>query len=429
MYPGANYSDPVLVFWDARCVDLEGIKFLANSFDEIIASPAISVEASRVLGHEISSLVCDDFERQAFAFQPERPVAFFVSNDTIARMMVSVVKNFSAPSFFVLPNTKNEGALDVIRSENLPFEINRPGLLASKYPSVVVLGNDWGWEEKQLVKSAAQLKIPSVCIQEGCLDWQEKSKRMQWATFSLVQGPITIKYLPRNVYFITGNPRFDSLAQTPLPVSQVVMINSNFTYGIFEEQRDRWLADVTSACCQVGFDFFISQHPRDGQKIDHYPVKQSNVGIVHSHISDCSILVSRFSTVVYEAALMGRHVIYYNPHGETMQLFNDDDTAGIYKAYCLDELLLIFEKIKNEAELNKVARKNFNLLHCGNQDGNASKRCANSIGAIMLWGYTLPRVFLPKRFYYFVSEQIVYIFVKTHNSIRALRSFLKSKFA
>lgn len=417
---------PITVFWNSKFVDVKSIKLLARSVEEIYASPTILGEASTILGRKISLLEGGKSIQLEKKLQTDRPIAFFVANDTIAKMLVNIAKILELPSFFILPNSKNENALDVIASENLPFIINKPGLLALKIPSVLVMGNDWGDEERQLIKSATRLNIPSVCIQDGDLQWEFEMKPMQWATFSFLQGPIAIKYLPRTVYFLTGNPRFDSLSQIPLPAETVVMINSNFAYGILDDKRDEWIDDIVSACNRVGHDFFISQHPREMKKIVKYPVKKSNASVIYSQIFECSILVSRFSTVISEAILMGRQAIYYNPHGETMQLFNDDNTNGIYKAYSRDELLKIFESIKCVGGKNQIDRNNFTLMHCGCNDGFASQRCANSIQEIKRWsdGFSKASFFL--RFFYLTSEKIENIYAIIHSVVRNFFKSIKS---
>ncbi|RJR07415.1 hypothetical protein C4588_06965 [Candidatus Parcubacteria bacterium] len=416
-----NNPDCIVIYWNKSATDIVSAKILASSCTHILADASILQEVASELGMPVMPLIFPGKARltvRSGEKSANRPIAFFVASDTIAKMLKGVTAYLNVPYFYILPSSKNEGAFESLLSDNVQIFPNTAGLLATKYPAILVLGNDWGGEEMDLIKSASRLKIPSVCIQEGCLDWQGEARRMQWATYPFIQGPITTEYLSREIYFLTGNPKFDTLTAVPLPTRPKVMVNCNFTYGIFEEERDRWLEDIATACITTGFDFFISQHPRDKKQIEKYPVKRSNASVVHSQIAESSILVSRFSTVIHEAVLMGRQAIYYNPHGEPMQLFNEDKTNGIYKASSLEELLAVFENLKNGRELKASDSSNFALLHCGSADGKASQRCANSIQEIRKWSGSFTVAF-DRRIFYFIYEHIA-------NGVGIMRHFVRN---
>ncbi|MCK4794772.1 MAG: hypothetical protein KAV87_64175, partial [Desulfobacteraceae bacterium] len=226
-----------------------------------------------------------------------------------------------------------------------------------------------------------------VCLQEGAVDF-DTSRRMQWCDYPLIQGPIALEYLPQKIYFLTGNPRFDHLKPSSPPKKTTVMVNCNFTYGVHEEARESWISDVVKACKELQVDFFISQHPRDPGEFPHYPVRKSNAGVVHAHIADCSILVTRSSALVYEAMLSGRQVIYYNPHGEEMRLFNEDATGGIYKSYNYATLVESLHKaIQPMSPEQQEAHRLFLEWHCGENDGLAARRCASALAHISNIGY------------------------------------------
>ena len=82
---------------------------------------------------------------------------------------------------------------------------------------------------------------------------------------------------------------------------------------------------------------------------------------------------------------MGRSVVYYNPHGETMQLFNDDETGGVTKVYSSDELSEAITSTLRNADDNSLNREHFLQLHCGALDNQAAERCAIALGDVANW--------------------------------------------
>ena len=197
-----------------------------------------------------------------------------------------------------------------------------------------------------------------------------------------------LRYLDQNIYFATGNPRFDSICPNELPENPVVMLNSNFTYGIHEDQRANWISDASRACSRLDVDFFISQHPRDSGTFPSLPVRKSGPETIHQQLQSSTVVVTRFSTIVYEAMLSGRQVVYYNPHGERMRLFNEDQTGGLYKASDFSGLVqAIQQALKPLAEEQQKRFDLFLDLHCGVRDGGAARRCASVLSRISQFGY------------------------------------------
>jgi len=250
-------------------------------------------------------------------------------------------------------------------------------------PSIVVLGMDWGMEERAICEWARHRGIPTVCIQEGPQDFNLPGlNQMQAADHVFVQGAITVQYLKRKAFFITGNPKLSDMPVVPLPEKPVVMINANFTYDIYEDWRDRWMAGAVRACQEVGVDFFVSRHPRDFGKYEGLPVLDSNAFSLHSQIAKSSVLVTRFSQVVYEAMLMGRSVVYYNPHGEDKKTLTGDRTGALLFAGNPDQLRVQLTKAISFGEELRSTRSGFLTIHCGPQDGQAVERCVVALSAV-----------------------------------------------
>jgi hypothetical protein len=310
------------------------------------------------------------------------PVLFFPTNDTIVKLFLPVSRHLRQCCYATPVLWREEGAAALLSSLGIPFVENHADLIHEITPSVIVFGTDWSSEEIEVMAKARRRGIPTVCIQEGCLDWGDSYGRMEWCDFPFVQGPLTLRYLHRNSFFITGNPRFDDISKLPLAEPPTVTINCNFTYGIHEDACDQWIMDVVAACKTLGLDFFISRHPRCKVSLPSLPVRASHATVVHQQIAECSLLVTRFSTLVYEALLMGRPVIYYNPHGERMTTFNEESSGGIYKVYEFALLPTAIRSALDRVEFEEPLRETFLNLHCGSHEHLAAEGCAAALAVV-----------------------------------------------
>jgi len=392
------------VYWANSSLDPIGLRYWSARADKVVVEDSIIEEVRKSLDNNpvllseftigmiakirgrLAELTARHSAMRQGANKASRPVFFFPTNDTIAKMFLPISKHLDQCCYATPVRWREEGAAALLSSLGVPHVENYPNLIDETNPSVIVFGNDWSSEEIEVIAKARRRGIPTVCIQEGCLDWGDSYRRMERSDFPFVQGPLTLHYLYRDSYFITGNPRFDDIAKLPQPEPPTVMINCNFTYGIYEDARYQWIKDVVAACKTLGLDFFISQHPRDKISLIGLPVRKSNVFIVHQHIAECNLLVTRFSTLVYEAMLMGRPVIYYNPHGEQMATFNEDSSRGLYKVYESAQLSAAIRAALDRVELEEPLRETFLNLHCGSHDHLAAKRCAMALGVVSQTG-------------------------------------------
>ena len=80
---------------------------------------------------------------------------------------------------------------------------------------------------------------------------------------------------------------------------------------------------LRDACRQAGVPLDLSLHPSESAR---YPGLAAAEPIRHLMTTD-SILVSRFSTVLFEGMARGCSVIYYNPHRERVPTFHKPDGA------------------------------------------------------------------------------------------------------
>ena len=132
----------------------------------------------------------------------------------------------------------------------------------------------------------------------------------------------------------------------------------------------------------------ISKHPRDNGEFPDFPIILSNAFKIQEQIESSSLVISRYSSIIYEALLMGRPVIYYNPHNEKMRTFNEDDIGGIFKVYKKSELKRTIENALATYKENEITRRDFLTIHCGPLDHNNTKRCQVALNNIANWPYS-----------------------------------------
>jgi hypothetical protein len=248
-------------------------------------------------------------------------------------------------------------------------------------PSVVVLGNDWAFNARCLIEEAREIGIPTVCIQEGPQDFDLDIGPLHHARHILLQGAVHGMYMRRGEFLVTGNPRLEALNALPLPEPPKVMVNANFTYNVFEDARDAWMGGVAEACGRAGVEYFVSKHPRDSGDYSGYPVLESNAFKIEEQINMATVLVSRFSQVVYECALRGRRVVYYNPHGEVKKVLTGDRSGAIYHAANPAELADCLRKAVAPDPDRDAIMRDFLTLHCGPRDEHGALRCVQAIAA------------------------------------------------
>lgn len=305
---------------------------------------------------------------------------FVPSNDSHVQWMAPIARLLDNSKFMIIPSRdENSGfALEKLR---IPYFEYSPDVLLKVTPKIIIMGNDWSPEELLILIQAKTNKIYSVCIQEGTLFYPDKVKRLTNADCLFALGKKTIEHFSHPNVIITGNPKFDQYSREPLPKNSKIMVNLNFTYGVEEENRDNWINGVLNALKSIGVEYFISAHPRQktNNLIVDCPLIQSNAFTTKQQLGESTILISRFSTLIYEAVAAGRKVIYYNPHNEPYNLFHGGYKNIIYEAKSEEELKLIITTILFEPKIKNVDWDNFMKYHLGTTKKDASMRCAEAL--------------------------------------------------
>lgn len=221
-----------------------------------------------------------------------------------------------------------------------PYLGDHPRILASPGYDRFALGtfdafvamNDWGDPSRAIYHLARVRGVPSFAKVEGVQDFTDvDTGRIRLAYLAadhvLVQGNNDIVALDRKNVHVVGNANMEAAwNEGPSAAARngEVVINSNFTYGVLLDERDRFVAEAIQAVLDVGLTPVISQHPADRPlpaELASYLTSQS----MSSMLPTCEAVVTRFSTVPFEAIAYGTPFVYFNPHFEKVHTFADPD--------------------------------------------------------------------------------------------------------
>ena len=293
----------------------------------------------------------------------KKKVWLYAQSDTLAHSLYNISNKLkNVDCCFIIPRSYSENADIFLRDKGIHYKTFSASLLKAGKPDMVLMLNDWSKEPLRLISLCHFYKIPTICIQESIIDFGDRFKRMEHADYAFVQGTQTLFELKRDCYFITGNPRYETIEKIA-PNGNTAVINCNFTYNINEGIREQWLDDGIEAAGRLGFNYLISQHPRDNGNLDQYKnVYRSNSASVHQLLKNASVLITRFSSLIHEAIIMGLPVIYYNPHQEKMKYDFNFNQTFLFNAINKTELELALTKIKDGVDFSK--RDDYLARHC-----------------------------------------------------------------
>jgi hypothetical protein len=201
-------------------------------------------------------------------------------------------------------------------------------LIASGVGAILTF-NDWG-DHRELVLAANRAGIPTFGKVEGVQDWDDVDTgvaRNAYGTVAhvLCQGGNDVAATTGD-RIVVGSTRLERIWMEPptSPREELAVINMNFTYDVFDEAADEWLAGAIEACRRVDVPFAVSAHP--ATPTSRIPGGASRSPIRHL-LTLGTVLVSRFSTVPFEALARGVPFVYHNPHGEKVPTFQRPDGA------------------------------------------------------------------------------------------------------
>ena len=258
---------------------------------------------------------------------------FYLGSDTLVKHASGVIRELLKRGEKVrvltpfLDVEKAESTLRNSYPDLYPLRTNITRVIKEK-PTSFICCNDWAPEVKLIIWFMRKSKVPTISLQESVVDLSVESDKYTYSDLVCVQGYVSSRLVKNNTV-ITGNPRY-SCKEYKKPKNNCCLINSNFTYGIYEEEASSWIDDITSVLIELDIEYRISKHPRDNTNLSLYSDKiiESGADKVEEQINNSSIIITRFSSLIHESILLGRRVIYYNPFGEDMGYdFSPDDTV------------------------------------------------------------------------------------------------------
>ncbi len=315
--PKGEFFDKII--WCPLSEDIVHIvRFLRDTYKDNISLHLESVFRKYFEGESKPDIIFFEIE-EVSTISKERLIAFYSQSDTLAVNTLRLISGNPDYRYInYVPCGKKEEADSFFSKNNIPFISYSFRHLKESNPDILVLYNDWTKAAIRIIAQCHRLKIPVICIQESSIDFGDSFKRMQYADDVIIQGIRSATLLPRKHFFLAGNPRYEVLTVKKKP-AEYVLVNCNFTYGIFEEVRKSWLDDVISTLDELGIEYFISQHPRDtGDLSDYKKHVKSSGSSVTKQIDKAGLLITRFSSLIHESLTRGVPVVYYNPHDEKM---------------------------------------------------------------------------------------------------------------
>jgi hypothetical protein len=207
------------------------------------------------------------------------------------------------------------------------FELPSPDQLGDDVSAVVTL-KDWGGYG-DVVAAAKARGIPTFAKVEGAQDFDDidtgqDRRPYTHADHILCQGQNDFDALTGS-RFIVGSTRLERLwsaPPAPRPPARAI-INVNFTYGVLDSARELYTESAIEGCEIAGIPYTLAIHPAE------YAIKTAHTSTIPiSRLLDVgTVLISRFSTVPFEAMARDIPFIYHNPHGEKVPTFQDPQGA------------------------------------------------------------------------------------------------------
>ena len=266
-------------------------------------------------------------------------------------------------------------------------------VLSRNSASLIVGFNDWDPIVRSILKCAQVSGIKTATIVEGIQDYYDADTRQTRHAYRssdivFLPGIFDKKYFSdtEQKLSVLGVPRVKELylkyndrnSEVVCRDKRKVLINSNFSYGVLEDKRDKWLSDVVSVCVENGFQPVISRHPADKGTLFAEFVSQNSF---YEELDHCHIYISRFASGILEALAADLEVIYYNPSLEKVDKFMYPEGAYVICENKLDLSLLMKSPggVKTKKDESMVLR--FLHSHCGDPFKDESDILVNAAKA------------------------------------------------
>lgn len=193
----------------------------------------------------------------------------------------------------------------------------------------LVVRNDWG-PERHLVEAYKSRGLPTFGWVEGVQDFHDVDTGRSRRPYQTVQTVLTLGDYDAGVLrsqgvadvVPVGSDRLQRLWDSESQAADIdVLINVNFTYGVLTSARSAWTRGALAAAHQNGLHGVVTRHPADRGWTGRLSERRNEA--VDAQLRRSARLVSRFSTLIYDALLLGVECYYFNPHRELVSTFHD----------------------------------------------------------------------------------------------------------
>ena len=224
----------------------------------------------------------------------------------------------------------NHHTKDIISEQGFEIHAFCEGILELLTTKALYVMNDWGGVVHDLVLDANQRGLITFGAVEGVNDFDDRGYKIDGqgrmrnpyntVNHVFLTSRHDLRYFPKKECYIVGIPRVDSLvSEAPtFPDKDEVLINSNFTYGIYSDRRDQWIEDVVDVVTSLGLSYKISVHPSDDGDLRKYVVSENKF---LDDLRSTTLLVSRFSGCMLECLALGKPCVYYDSFNEAVSKF------------------------------------------------------------------------------------------------------------
>jgi hypothetical protein len=254
-----------------------------------------------------------------------------------------------------------------------------------------------------LVLAARARGIPTVYAQHGVYFGESDCTVPMPFVEHLVFGEDSAENIGRRAtggpVTVTGHSLYDPLvlrgqqARQPRPEGErpavlvATQTDETLTYDVTSEQW--WVKGCAEACRELGAHCLIKLHPADtevGMYTRLEELMPETVTVVRHGtrgmadlLDEAAVLVTRDSTVVYEANLAAVPVLAVNLTGrkDRVPYAAEGGALGVYR---FEDLLTTLRRVlQGEIADLEASRQRFLLRHLGPQDGQAAERIAAGI--------------------------------------------------
>jgi hypothetical protein len=277
-------------------------------------------------------------------------------------------------------------------------------------PRCVVAFHVYGPPVMPLVVEARKRNLPCLSLQHGvigprylalpCPRYSEK------LVFGAYARDIMTQACPEGMTVtVTGNCLYDGAtgegAVQPRPevmalregARGLVLLCTQFNEHLYHDPDRWWMAEVARACRALGARLAIKVHPSDGdQNIARYrsleqPGDDRVVVIPHGQyplpelLAACDVMVTRDSTVVFEANLLDKPVVTINLSQWEEEL-PYAATGGALGVYRYDDIAPALERVLRDPGTREAlagTREAFLQAYTGPRDGQATERISQII--------------------------------------------------